>query len=77
VGFGDDVAMASGLTARDSDDDQPLPCGDAIADPLTGMHAAVHALASFRSGGSRLLDVAMSEVVAGTVAWSPGLASSV
>ena len=71
VGFGDDVAMAAGLAARDADDDWPLPCGDAIADPLTGMHAAVHALASYRAGGSRLLDVAMSEVVARTVAWAP------
>src|SRR5438067_2299045 len=47
VGFGDDVAMASGQAARDVDDDWPLPTGDAIADPLTGMHAAVHALASY------------------------------
>ena len=70
VGFGDDVAMASGQAARDVDDDWPLPTGDAIADPLTGMHAAVHALASYRVGGSRILDVAMSEVVASTVAWS-------
>ena len=70
VGFGDDVAMASGQAARDVADDWPLPTGDAIADPLTGMHAAVHALASYRAGGSRILDVAMSEVVASTVAWS-------
>ena len=70
VGFGDDVAMAAGLAAREAGDDRPLPCGDAIADPLTGMHAAVHALASYRAGGSRLLDIAMAEVVASTVAWS-------
>ena len=71
LGFGDDVAMAAGLSAREPDDDWPLPCGDAIADPLTGMHAAVHALASYRTGGSRLLDVAMAEVVASTIAWCP------
>ena len=76
VGFGDDVAMAAGLVARDGDD-WPLPCGDAIADPLAGMHAAVHALASHRAGGGRLLDVAMAEVVAGSVAWSPGSATPV
>jgi hypothetical protein len=71
VGFGDDVAMASGLAVRDPGDEWPLPCGDAIADPLAGMHAAVHAMASHLAGGSRLLDIAMSEVAASTVAWSP------
>lgn len=70
VGFGDDVAMAAGLAARDGNDEWPLPCGDAIADPLTGMHAAVHALASHRAGGSRVLDIAMAEVVARTLAGS-------
>lgn len=77
IGFGDDVAMASGLVARVADDDWPLPCGDAIADPLTGMHAAVQALAAHRAGGSRLLDVAMSEVVASALAWAPGGARAV
>jgi hypothetical protein len=69
VGFGDDVAMATGLAAREGDDDWPLSCGDAIADPLTGMHAAVHALASYQAGRSCVLDVAMAEVVASTIAW--------
>jgi hypothetical protein len=32
------------------------------------MHAAVAALASYRTGGSRLLDVSMRDVVAATVA---------
>jgi hypothetical protein len=68
VGFGDDVAMAAGLVAREPGSEQPpLPVGDAIADPLTGMHAAVAALASYRAGGSRLLDVSMRDVVAATV----------
>ena len=44
-------------------DAPPLFCGDAIADPLTGLHAAVAALASWRAGGGVLLDVAMCEVV--------------
>jgi crotonobetainyl-CoA:carnitine CoA-transferase CaiB-like acyl-CoA transferase len=70
VGFGDDVALAAGLASREGDG-RPLPCGDAIADPLTGMHAAVAALASHLAGGSRILDVAMVDVVAATVAWAP------
>src|SRR3546814_4553429 len=37
--------------------------GDAIADPLTGLHAAVAAWASHRSGGGRLLSIALSAVV--------------
>lgn len=68
VGFGDDVAMGAGLVVRETPDGRPVPCGDAIADPLTGMHAAVAALASYRTGGSRLLDVSMYGVVAATVA---------
>jgi hypothetical protein len=71
VGFGDDVAMSAGLVAYEAGSSRPLPCGDALADPLTGMHAAVAALASYRIGGSRLLDVAMRDVVAATLAWQP------
>jgi crotonobetainyl-CoA:carnitine CoA-transferase CaiB-like acyl-CoA transferase len=67
VGFGDDVAMAGGLVAREAGSERPVPVGDAIADPLTGMQAAVAALASYQAGGSRLLDVSMRGVVAATV----------
>ena len=41
VGFGDDVAAGTGLVAREADGGPPLFCGDAIADPLTGLAAAV------------------------------------
>jgi crotonobetainyl-CoA:carnitine CoA-transferase CaiB-like acyl-CoA transferase len=64
VGFGDDVAAGAGLVAWD-DGGQPLFCGDAIADPLTGLTAAVLA-ASVPPGGA-LLDIAMSAVVADTL----------
>ena len=67
VAFGDDAAAASGLawaTASFHGRARPLFCGDAIADPLAGLHAAVVALASFRRGGSRLLDVSLRGVVA-------------
>jgi hypothetical protein len=59
--------MAAGLLAREPGSDIPLPCGDAIADPLAGMTAAVAALGSYRAGGSRLLDVSMHAVVAATL----------
>jgi CoA-transferase family III len=63
VGFGDDVAAGGGLVARDADG-SPLFCGDAIADPLTGLAAAV--LAACAPAGGAVLDVSMSQVVAAT-----------
>ncbi|MBW8482697.1 CoA transferase [Actinomadura parmotrematis] len=63
VGFGDDVAAASGLVCRDIDG-TPLFAGDAIADPLTGVTAA--ALAASVPPGT-LLDIAMADVIAATL----------
>jgi hypothetical protein len=65
VGFGDDVAVAAGAAiAPDAKASPPLFCGDAIADPLTGLHAAVAALARHRSGVGGLLDVSLLGVTA-------------
>jgi hypothetical protein len=58
VAFGDDAAVAAGLVASDERGD-PVCCGDAIADPIAGLYAAVGALASRAAGGGHLLDVAM------------------
>ncbi|WP_200826970.1 CoA transferase [Thermomonospora echinospora] len=66
VGFGDDVAAASGLVARDAGG-VPLFCGDAIADPLTGLAAAVLATSAPTGGTGTLWDVSMSDVVAATL----------
>jgi hypothetical protein len=62
VAFGDDAAVAAGLVV--ATDSTPLFCGDAIADPLTGVVAAVAAQESWRAGGGTLLDVALRDVVA-------------
>jgi CoA-transferase family III len=62
VGFGDDVAAAAGLVARD-DRGEPVFCGDAIADPLTGLTAAALAL----TAPGALHDVSMTAVVAATL----------
>jgi hypothetical protein len=67
VAFGDDAAVAGGLVARDAEG-RPVFCGDAIADPITGLHAAAAALASVAAGGGHLLDVAMADAVAATCA---------
>ncbi len=67
VAFGDDAAVAGGLVAWDrsgGDTASPVFCGDAIADPLTGLFAALAAAASVLGGGGHLLDVAMRDVAA-------------
>jgi crotonobetainyl-CoA:carnitine CoA-transferase CaiB-like acyl-CoA transferase len=47
-------------------DDQGAPvfCGDAIADPVTGLSAALGALTSLAAGGGHLVDVPMVAAVA-------------
>ncbi|MGH0034955.1 MAG: CoA transferase [Myxococcota bacterium] len=64
VAFGDDAAAAAGWCACDDPDTGPIFCGDALADPLTGLHAAVAALAACQAGGGVLLDVALRDVAA-------------
>jgi hypothetical protein len=63
VAFGDDAAVAGGLVAYAADG-TPVFCGDAIADPLTGLYAGLGALAAHAAGGGRLVDVAMAGVTA-------------
>jgi crotonobetainyl-CoA:carnitine CoA-transferase CaiB-like acyl-CoA transferase len=67
IGFGDDVAASAGLVAYD-EGGEPVFCGDAIADPLTGLAAAALAL---RSPAGSLLDVAMTAVVSSTLDPAP------
>jgi hypothetical protein len=62
VGFGDDAAVAGGLVAWS--DARPVFCGDAIADPLTGLTAAARGIEMLRAGGRWLLDIAMAGVAA-------------
>jgi hypothetical protein len=72
VAFGDDAAVAAGLAwAVDAHEERPLFCGDAIADPLGGLHAAVAALGSWRAGGGHLLDVSLRDVCAHALAAGP------
>jgi len=61
--FGDDAAVAGGLVAW-SADGSPAFCGDAIADPLTGMMAGLCGLAASAQGGGLLVDVSMAGVCA-------------
>jgi hypothetical protein len=61
VAFGDDAAVAGGLVEQDTDG-RPVFCGDAVADPLSGLYAAAAAFRSMTDGGGRLLDVSMASV---------------
>ena len=63
VAFGDDAAVAGGLVAWDASG-APVFCGDAIADPLTGLCAAVGVARALVRGGGVLLEVAMADVSA-------------
>jgi hypothetical protein len=63
VAFGDDAAVAGGLVTYAADG-TPVFCGDAIADPLTGLYAGLAALAADAGGGGVLIDVAMAGVCA-------------
>jgi len=62
VAFGDDAAVAGGLI--DGTADEPVFCGDAIADPLTGLHAALEVTESLRRGGGELIELSMAAVAA-------------
>jgi len=59
VAFGDDAAVAGGLV-----NDGPEFCGDAIADPLTGLAATATVLDALASGGGAIIDASMAGVAA-------------
>ncbi|MEJ0046865.1 MAG: CoA transferase [Rhodospirillales bacterium] len=65
VGFGDDAAVAAGLSQRMAETyGQMLFVGDAVADPLTGLQAAVAALAAWRQGRGGLVALSLAGVAA-------------
>lgn len=67
VAFGDDAAVAGGLV-----DAGPVFCGDAIADPLTGLESALAVAHSLQRGGGETIEVAMAGVAAAYAAFSAG-----
>lgn len=62
VAFGDDAAVAGGLVGWNST--EPVFCGDAIADPLTGICGALAVAAAAHGGGGVLIDLPMRAVAA-------------
>jgi CoA-transferase family III len=79
IGFGDDTAAAAGFATATgvlAASDTPLFCGDAIADPLAGMHAATAALGAYRHGGGLLVSLALRDVAAHTLAFGPNVTAA-
>ena len=72
IAYGDDAGVAAGLSALlPRADGQPIFCADAIADPLTGLHAALAAWCSHFGGTSRLIAFALTDVVAHCIEAAP------
>jgi crotonobetainyl-CoA:carnitine CoA-transferase CaiB-like acyl-CoA transferase len=72
IAYGDDAAVDAGLArVMHAATGEPMFVGDAIADPLAGLHAALLAWWSWHRGGSRLLAVSLSECVRHVVEWMP------
>lgn len=64
IAYGDDAGVAAGLSylMREATGASVI-VGDAIADPLTGIHAALAAWSCYQKGGGRLLSLALTDVV--------------
>lgn len=62
TGFGDDCAAAGGLVAWHNG--APHFMGDALADPLTGLEAALAAARAAEAGESGLIDMALAPTAA-------------
>ncbi len=62
VAFGDDAGAAAGMIAH-SANGSPVFCGDAVADPVTGLVAACAVLDSRSRGGGELISVAMVDAL--------------
>jgi hypothetical protein len=63
VAFGDDAAVAGGLVGWDGH--TPCFCGDAIADPLTGLGAAASVLGALVSDGAWVIEASMADIAGG------------
>jgi hypothetical protein len=75
VAFGDDAAAAGGLV-RWTPAGAPRFLGDALADPVTGLAAAIGALRGWASGGGVLADVSLARSAAGAAAERRALAAA-
>jgi len=64
VGFGDDIGISAGLaTVMEMAHNEPRFVGDAIADPVSGLHLALALQASLNQGGGAVIDLSMRDVL--------------
>lgn len=69
IAFGDDAAIAAGLSQIMYEAcAEWCVVGDAISDPLTGLHAALAAWASWQVGGGHLIALSLCQTVAHCIA---------
>lgn len=69
IAYGDDAGVAAGLSwLLGGNRGDPVFCGDAIADPLTGLHGALLVVATWLRGGGQVLDLSLHGVVAFCIA---------
>jgi hypothetical protein len=69
IAFGDDAAVAGGLVAWErSNLDEAIPCfcGDAIADPLTGLVGTAAVLSALASDSAWVIDASLADIAAGS-----------
>lgn len=70
VAFGDDAGVAAGASSVLAEASGSwVFCGDALADPLAGLHAALAACSGLAGGGGVLIDVSLQQVMAHGVGW--------
>lgn len=70
VAFGDDAAVAGGLAVEAGGREAPVFVGDAAADPIAGLHAAVAACTCLDDRRGAFVDVSMRDGVAAALATS-------
>ena len=69
IAYGDDAAVAAGLSHRHwQATGERAILGDAVADPLTGIAAAVAAWSRWQAGGGGLVDVSLCGTVSAALA---------
>ena len=64
IGFGDDIGISAGLASvMDKAHGEPCFVGDAIADPVNGIHLALALQALLNQGGGAVIDLSMKDVL--------------
>lgn len=64
IGFGDDIGVSAGLSSvMERAYDEAFFVGDAIADPVNGLHLALAILSFYQKGGGAILDITMRDVL--------------